>query len=265
MQNRNFVVPCALATALGLSLLAGCGMANTPNQVGTSLSGNWSFTPSGSNVVLNLGFTQGAYETVSAIARLNGSSCISANSDILLTGSVGGDNQMLLVSTPFDGTTLTLVGQVSGDGKAMAGATWSFSGGNCGALGKANVTATSYAAINGTYTGTFVEGTGSQMAVSALLQQTSQPDLNGQFSLSGTTSFPSNGCFVDQPTMQTSNVTGSSLSMTYTDPATSSVLTAVGTLNAQVTQLTITNWSIAGGKCNGESGTGLLTAQTQNL
>jgi hypothetical protein len=265
MRNRIAVALCALVTLSGLTFLAGCGMANSPNQVGTSLSGNWSFAPSSSTVFLNLGFTQGAYETVSAVARLNGSSCISANTNILLTGSVGGDNQMLLVSSPFGGTTLTLQAQVSGDGKAMAGATWSFSGGNCGTLGKANVTATNYSSINGTYTGTFVEESGTQMAVSALLQQTSQPDLNGQFSLSGTTSFPSNGCFVDQLTMQTSDVTGSSLSMTYTDPASSATLTVVGTLNSPATQLTITSWSIQGGACNGASGTGSLTAQTQNL
>jgi hypothetical protein len=240
-------------------------MANTPVQVGTSLSGNWAFVPTTSNVVLNLGFTQGAYETVSAVARLSGNSCVSPNSDILLTGSVGGDNQMLLVSAPFGGTTLTLQGQVAGDGKGIAGATWSFVGGNCSALGVASVTATNYSSINGTYTGTFLDGSSQSMAVSALLQQTSQPDLNGQFSLSGTATFPNNNCFAEQPSVQTSLVTGSSLSMTYTDTASSTVLTAVGTFNNSASTLTITNWSIKGGPCNGDSGTGSLTAQEQNL
>ena len=39
-------------------------------------------------------------------------------------------------------------------------------------------------------------------------------------------------------------VTGSNLSMTYSDPLTSTMLTAVGTFNATASQLTITNWSI---------------------
>jgi hypothetical protein len=236
-------------------------MANTPLQVGTSLSGNWAFTPNSSGVVLNLGFMQGAYETVSAIARLNGSSCASATNDILLTGSVGLDNKMMLVSSPFSGTTLTLQGEVSGDGKGIAAATWTFAGGTCGTLGTAAVTATNYSAINGTYTGTFIDGSNNALAVSALLQQTSQADLNGQFSLSGTASFPGNNCFVNQPSMTTSTVTGNSLSMSYTDAASTSTLTAVGTFNAQANQLTIANWSISGGPCSGDSGTGSLTLQ----
>jgi len=264
MRNRRTALPAVLP-ALGLLLLAGCGMANTPIQVGTSLSGNWAFTPGSSNVVLNLGFLQGAYETVSAVARLNGSSCVTPTTDILLTGSVGGDNQMMLVSEAFGGTTLTLQGQVSPDGKGIAGATWTFAGGSCASLGKASLTATNYSAINGTYAGNFIDGAGDEIAVSALLEQTTQPDLNGQFSLSGTASFPNNDCFVNQPSVTTSTVTGDTLSMTYSDTASATTLTAVGTFNAAATQLTITNWSISGGKCNGDSGTGSLTEQSQNL
>jgi hypothetical protein len=264
MLNRRLAF---FASFLGSSLLlAGCGQVNTAVQVGTSLSGNWTFAPANSSVVLNLGFTQGAYETVSAVARLNGASCVPSTTNILLTGSVaGGSNQMMLVSSPFNGTTLTLVGQVAGDGKGIAGATWSFTGGNCASLGKAAVTATDYSAIDGTYTGNFVDTEGNQIPVSALLEQTSQPDQNGQFSLSGTATFPGNPCFVDQPSVTTSVVTGSSLSMTYTDPGSSAVLNAVGTFNSQATQLTVTGWTISGGACDGDSGTGSLTEQEQNL
>ncbi len=267
MRTRSLVVLSSLAALLGSSLLlAGCGEVNTAVQVGTSLSGNWTFAPAGSSVVLNLGFTQGAYETVSAVARLNGTSCVSPGANILLTGSVaGGSNQMVLISSPFSGTTLTLTGQVSGDGKGIAAATWSFSGGNCASLGKADVTATNYSAIDGTYTGNFVDTSGNPIPVLALLEQTSQPDQNGQFSLSGTATFPGNSCFVDQPSVTTSLVTGNSLSMTYTDPGSSAALTAVGTFNAQATQLTITSWTISGGPCSGDTGTGSLTEQQQNL
>ena len=265
MQNRTLAV-LAVVPVLGVALLlAGCGLANTPLQVGTSLSGNWAFTPASSGAVLNLGFMQGAYEQVSAIARLNGVSCVSPTTDILLTGSVGGDNQMMLVSSAFNGTTLTLQGQVSGDGKGIAAASWNFAGGNCGSMGKANVSATNYSAINGTYTGTFVDGSGNPIAVSALLEQTSQPNLDGQFSLSGTATFPGNSCFANQPSVTTSQVTGNSLSMTYTDTLGATTMTAIGSLNAQATQLTITGWSISGGKCNGDGGTGSLTEQSQNL
>jgi len=264
-MTRRPVVLSAVTSLLGF-LLTGCGQINTSVQVGTSLSGNWSFAPASSSVVLNLGFTQGAYETVSAVARLNGTSCVSPTTDILLTGSVaGGSNQMMLVSSPFNGTTLTLVGNVSGDGKAIAAAQWSFSGGNCATLGKTAVTATGYSAIDGTYTGSFTDTNGTAIPVSALLEQTSQPDQNGQFSLSGAAAFQGNACFVDQPTVTTSLVTGNSLSMTYTDAGSGALLHAVGTFNSQATQLTITSWTISGGSCDGDSGTGTLTEQTQNL
>jgi hypothetical protein len=266
MRTRSTARFLAIASGLVVSLLSGslvvgCGLANTPLQVGTSLSGNWSFAPNASAVALNLGFTQGAYETVSAVAHLNGANCISPTTNILLTGSVGGTNQMLLISSPFNGTTLTLKGQVTPDGKEIANASWSFAGGNCASMGTAEVTATDYSEISGTYNGTFLDAGGNQLPVSAFVEQTTQPDQNGQFSLSGTATFPSNSCFSQQPTLTTSLVTGSNLSMTYTDFGSGATLTASGTFNSAATQLTIANWSIAGGSCNGDSGTGLLTEQ----
>lgn len=260
MQNRSSARFLAITAGLAVTFVSGCGMANTPIQVGTSLSGNWAFAPSTAGVTLNLGFTQGAYETVSAIARLSGAPCVSPATNILLTGSVGGDNQMLLISSPFNGTTLSIKGQVAPDGKGIAGASWSFAGGNCGTLGTADVTATDYSEISGSFAGNFVDGSGNQL-LTALLEQTTQPDQNGQFSLSGTATFPSNSCFVQQPTMTMSLVTGSSLSMSYEDPGSGAVLTASGTFNSAATQLTIASWSITGGSCNGDSGTGLLDQQ----
>ncbi len=243
------------------SLLAGCGLANTPLQIGTSLSGNWSFAPNSAGVSLNLGFTQGAYETVSAVAHLNGASCISPSTNILLTGSVAAANQMTLISSPFNGTILTLKGSVTPDGKAIGNATWSFAGGNCGSMGTAEVTATDYSEISGTYNGSFLDGSGNQIPVSAFLEQTTEPDQNGEFSLSGTATFPNNSCFSQQPTLTTSLVTGSSLAMTYSDPGSAAVLNAVGSFNSAATQLTISSWSISGGPCGGSQGTGSLTEQ----
>jgi hypothetical protein len=265
MQKHRLKYLLATAAGLALTLTAGCGGLGANNQaltVGTALSGNWAFAPSNSTAAtLNLGFTQGAYETVSAVAHLNGVSCVSPATNILLTGSVSGSNQMMLVSSAFGGTTLTLRGQVAENGKGIAGATWNFSGGSCASLGNANVAATEYSEIAGTYTGTFLDASGDQLAVSAFLDQTTLPDQNGQFSLSGTASFPANTCFVQQPTMTQSLVTGSLLSMTYTDPGSGAVLSGGGTFNSSATQLTMTRWSIVGGACDGDSGTGTLSEE----
>ncbi len=261
MRNRRFATFVAATSGLAFVLLTGCGQINPALRVGTALAGNWAFAPASSSVTLNLGFTQGAYETVSAVGRLAGSSCVSSQTNILLTGSVDANNNVTLISTPFGGTTLTLRGQVAANGKGMAAANWVFAGGDCASLGKADVTATNYSTIGGTYQGTFVDAHDDPMAVSAFLQQTTQPDGNGQFSVSGTATFPSNGCFTQQPTVTSSLVTGSSLSMTYTDPGSGAVLRSTGSFNSAATQLTITSWSITGGTCNGDSGTGTMTLE----
>ncbi|HEX3987245.1 MAG TPA: hypothetical protein VHX13_11625 [Acidobacteriaceae bacterium] len=261
MRNRFCCSFLAVTGGLALVLFAGCGQINSALRVGTALAGNWTFAPSSSSVVLNLGFTQGAYETVSAIARLQGTSCVTPQTDILLTGSVDANNNVTLVSSAFGGTTLTIQGQLAANGKGMAAAQWAFAGGNCASLGKANVTATNYSTIGGTYLGTFTDRDANPIGVSAFLQQTTQPDENGQFSVSGTATFPSSPCFTQQPTVTSSLVTGSSLSMTYTDPGSGAVLTATGSFNSAATQLTIASWSIVGGSCNGDSGTGTMTLE----
>ena len=261
MPKRLFSCLVAVTGGFAFVLLTGCGQINPALRVGSALAGNWTFAPASSGVMLTLGFTQGAYETVSAVGRLQGTSCVSSQTNILLTGSVDGNNNTTLVSSPFGGTILTIKGQVAANGKGMAAANWAFAGGNCGPLGKADVTATNYSTIGGTYQGTFVDQNNDQLPVSAFLQQTTQPDGNGQFSISGTATFPSNGCFTEQPTVTSSLVTGSSLSMTYTDPGSGAVLIATGSFNSAATQLTIAHWSIAGGTCDGDAGTGTMSLE----
>jgi len=247
-----------LALLSSTFILTGCGVKNPPLQVGSSVSGNWAFTTATPGMALNVGFMQGAYETVSAVARLDGASCISPTTDIVLSGSIDASNNMTLVSAPFSGTTLTLRGQLAANGQAMTGTSWRFAGGGCGQMGAQNVTATDYSAISGTYSGDFTDTDGNTLPVSALLEQTTQPNSDGQFTLSGTAQFPPNACFVQQPTLTESQVTGSSLSMTYSDPGSKAVLTAVGTFNSSATLLKISAWSISGGNCSGDAGTGSL-------
>lgn len=247
---------------LASAFLTGCGVHNPALQVGTALSGNWAFTGNNGSPALNLGFMQGAYENVTAVAHLTGADCMNPSTDILLTGSVGGENQLILVSQPFAGTTLVVKGDVAANGQGITGATMELSGGTCASLGALSATATNFTQIAGTYSGTFTDNSGDKIPVTAFLEQTTEPNGDGQFTLSGTATFPDNTCFTDQPTLTQSLVTGENLSMTYVDPGTGAVLAASGTLNSAATQLTITAWSITGGNCGGDSGTGLLTSAT---
>ena len=258
-ENRRIVT---LATTGFILILAfGC---STTTQSETSLSGNWAFTSASSQtspkpLALNVGFTNGSTEAVSGIAHLTGASCVNAGTSIALEGTISPENELVIISKPFAGSTVSLKGQLSANGKTISNANWTFNGGSCASLGTGKVNATAYDQINGTYSGNFIDSDSNQLSVSATLTQTTEPDGNGQFELSGSATFPNNPCFT-QPTIVTSSlVTGSTLSTTYTDPVSSATVTAVGTFNSAATQLTVTNWSVSGGLCNGDSGTGLLT------
>jgi hypothetical protein len=249
-------------SGLALILVTGCSSIRF-NQSDATLNGNWSFTAqplnaSSSPLVLNAGITEEANGSVNAVAHLSGASCVGAATGIRLAGSVSLFNSVILTSQPFDGTTLSLKGQLINGGKAISNASWTFSGGNCAALGAAAIEATGYSEISGTYTGTFVDVDNNQLAITATLTQTSEPDQSGQFHLTGSATFPDNPCFT-QPIVTDSLVTGDNLSTTYTEGSAS--ITAVGTFNSDATQLTVTNWQVSGGLCDGDSGTGTLSEE----
>jgi hypothetical protein len=261
MANKRLLMAVS-ASILSFLSVTGCNSSTQliSGHQTTLVSGNWAFTSAASQttpraLTLNVGFANVSKETLTAIAHLSGASCVSSTAGITFSGSIDSNNQLVLTSKPFNGNTLTVKGQLAADGKSISGATWSFSGGNCAALGSGAVSAMAYAQINGTYTGTFVDADNNQLAVSATLTQTTQPDENGQFHLSGSATFPNNPCFT-APVVTDSLVTGSSLSTTYTEGAAS--ITATGTFNSSASQLTVTKWQVTGGLCDGDSGTGLL-------
>lgn len=260
-MNRHPLPLAACLLALAALVIAGCN-AGRINSPAASLNGNWSFVAPAAQgaqpLILNAGFQQSADGSISAVAHLNGAACVSATAPITLSGFVSGSNRVTLVSQPFGETKLTLRGDLAPGGKSILDASWTFAGGSCADLGSATVTATNYTQINGTYNGTFIDAGNNQIQVTATLTQTSQPDANGQYHLSGSATFPNNPCFT-QSIVTDSLVTGNNLSTTYTQG--SSSITAVGTFNSGATQLTVSHWQVSGGLCDGDTGTGLLTEQ----
>jgi hypothetical protein len=264
-----------VAAVLGM-VLTGCGGSQSPTAMSAAASkmavtGNWSFAAGAgapAPFVVNAGFAapasdpQTGAQQFSGVARITGAGCVSSGTNVVLSGSADAHNNLTLTSQPFGGTTLTLRGQLSADGKSITGATYAFAGGSCAALASGQAAATSYASISGTYAGPFIDAEGNSIAVTANLTQTTQPDPNGQFHLSGSATFANNSCFVS-PVVTDSVVTGSSLSTTYssTQNGQTSTITATGTFNSGSTVLTVSNWKVAGGMCDGETGTGTLTEQ----
>ncbi len=228
-----------------------------------NLTGNWSFTAqptssSSSQLTLNAGLSSQPNGKITAVAHLSGAPCASAATAISMSGSLNDFGQLVLTSQPFGGTVLTIKGEMPGGASKLTNTTLTFSGGSCAPLGRFPVATTQFAPINGTYTGTFIDAGGNSGSVTAVLTQTTQPDANGTFHLSGSSTFANNPCFT-QPIVTDSLVTGSSMSTTYAQG--SATITAVGTFNTDATQLTVTNWQVSGGLCDGDTGTGLLTEQ----
>ena len=121
--------------------------------------------------------------------------------------------------------------------------------------------AAQYQTISGAYAGSFVDGDGYSLPVTATLTQTTQPDATGMFHLTGNATFPGNPCLT-APVITDSTVTGSSLSATYSEQQNGQTNTVVasGIFNQDASVLTITNWTFSGG-CGSDTGTGVLTRQ----
>lgn len=254
--------PGSLCLSLTLIALAGCNASHMTGPA-ANLTGNWAFTTNatGSNssqLTLNAGLSAQSNGQVTAVAHLNGASCASAQTALQLAGSLNEFGQLTLTSQPFGGTTLTIKGEIPAGSSKLTNTTMTFTGGNCASLGAQPAFGTQYSQINGTYAGNFADQDGTQFPVTATLTQTTQPDANGTFHLSGSATFPNNPCFT-QPIVTDSLVTGNNLSTTYAQG--NATITAVGTFNSDATQLTVTNWQVSGGMCDGSHGTGLLTEQ----
>jgi hypothetical protein len=96
------------------------------------------------------------------------------------------------------------------------------------------------------------------ITLSANLSQSPSSNTDGNFTLSGTGTFPNNPCFNSPVTMSSSQVTGGSFTFIYTDPTTQNVVTTNGTFSTDGQTLTVTQWTLTG-PCGPDSGTGLLT------
>ncbi len=285
MLNRAFPrlvrqsVPSLLAGLLPALLTSGCilGCGSASSSSGSSfavVSGNWAITPqlSGENTgqpggAVALPTASGSLSravngAISGTLRLSPApACLGSSGYLAVSGTTDALGRLQLTSQAVNGATWRVAGQVSSDGKTLTAATMTVSGGGCSTVA-AGATGTMYTPISGTYSGNFSDSTGATVAVSTTLTQTSAPDPNGQFHLSGSATFPANSCFTS-PAVTDSLVTGSTLSAVYSQQqgSVTSTVTASGTFNPDATTLTISAYSIAGGDCDGDHGVGLLTKQ----
>ena len=268
-------------TSLGLAglvagLLSGCSTqtASTSSVAANSYaqaSGNWQISSSApaaarlSSLGGNLTF-EGTEVTGTLHPLGKTGQCLPPSTSIPVSGSVGAGH-LLTLTAPLAGGTLTISGNLATDGHSLSGAAYSVSGGNCGMAaaltasardsGSSPVTAQQYQVVNGTYAGTLTTADGETFALTSSLTDTSQPDADGLYHVSGTAASPGNTCLPASLPATASTIAGGSISTTWTDTATGASITASGNTSSDGATITISSWTITS-PCGADTGTGTL-------
>ena len=262
----------ALLVVSSSVVLAGCGggLTSTPTTpAAIAVSGNWqiaSSTAAASTLPKLSGTLTGSSSSIHGILHPNApSTCASPSTSFAVTGAADA-NRLVTLTGPLSGGTLTLTGTLAADGKSLTNAAYTVSGGTC-ALVTAHAADTivqQYADISGTYNGKFYDADSATTPVLTLTAQFTQSpagDTNGNFTLnSQVTQYSASPCFVNPPTMTSSQVTGGSFSITYLDTQTNNTVTANGTFSTDGTTLTITQWTLSG-PCGPNFGNGTMVKQ----
>jgi hypothetical protein len=271
LRRSNLAIAFAFATPL---LLTGCsGMPSTSSSGTTAnpfaavnVAGNWQISSS-STAAANLPAISGALAGTGAaitgvLHPLGLSGCISAATVFTVNGSATSTGAVKLTSSSFaGGSVLTVNGTLATDGRSLTNATYTVTGGSCSFATAATATAQAYAGINGTYTGTLTDASGQGGAITATITQSTTPDANGNFSVTGAASFPNNPCIASPSSSSTSQVTGGTFSFTYTDSASGNQVLTSGNFSTDATTLTVTNYTLTGSGYCQDTGTGVLTHQ----
>ncbi len=269
MRLLQYLFPARVGRSLLLAAplcLIGCsgGILPLSNASTSAISGNWqisSTAPAASRLPILSGSLTGSSTNVTGIFHAGSSSaCISPAAPITLAGHTDVENTVTLTG-PVAGGTLTIAGTLSADGKSLSSAFYNITGGSCAFTGPADATAQSYSSVTGTYLGSFSDSEGPVLTVTANLMQSPDSNTSGNFQLSGTGTFPNNSCFSSPISISNSQVTGGSFTISYTDPTRLNTVTATGVFSPDANTLTITTWTLSGGNCLTDSGTGSFTRQ----
>ena len=243
---------------------AGGGVTSLPAATPLAVTGNWqvsSTAATASKLPVLSGALTGTTSAVSGTFHSESSNaCVSPTAAIAVTGSADAKNNLTLKGS-VGGGALTITGVVAGDGKSLSEAAYSILGGSC-ALSSQTAVAQSFSSVTGTYVGTLSNATGPVVSITANLVQTPDADTSGNFQISGTGTFANNECFSSPVSIASSQVTGGNLTLTYTDPVKQNSVTVSGTFSPDATALAITNWTLTGGTCLTDTGTGTFTRQS---
>ena len=191
-----------------LAALLGCGVNPTPPSSSPAtfdLSGDWlAMAPAGPGLPLTLPTPvaefSGALQfngnavtgTFRALATNYPNPCVSILQDLQVTGTLDASNNLSL-TIPISGGTATIAAPLQNAYTYFNNGTWQITGGAC-AMASTQITMAHIAPVTGTYSGTFnvlnlttvtIEP-GTATTITAVLAQSTTPNADGQFPLTGT-------------------------------------------------------------------------------
>ncbi len=268
MRNNTFSkIARSTFSVAAISLgLCGCAYPTLDNPQPAShafAEGNWEFvstSPVPATLPKISGSLTGPSTDVHGLlhAAVDGA-CVKRDEVIQVSGFVNQGASLILTGSVAGGT-FHFYGGLSADGSQMGGAAYKVDGGNC-ATTWTYVTAQSYKALNGSYTGSIRDSNGLVSSLNATLSQSSQPDQGGNYVLSGGGAFTAFPCLTNQTTLTDTQVTGSSVKMTYYEPVSTDSVVVTGELSPDGKSVTITNWTLVG-HCETDTGSGKLIQQS---
>lgn len=257
-----FIVAAALSSAVG----CGSGTATSSTQVPTNqtVTGNWAIMAA-STVHLGSTFPVSVYltstqGTVTGVAHLL-SSCYGFATNVPLDGTVDASGNIVLTSAAVSNQVLSVTGK-SSTGTSLQSGSYSVAGG-CGGGDKGTLSGGVVPPLTGTYSGTVHSVSGINIGVVAQLTQTTVPDSNGYLHVAGTAAFSGSPCF-SQTTIANATtdtlVLGGAFVTGFTASNPSASIATGGTISADGKTVTI-QYSVSGGLCSLDSGSGVLTRQ----
>lgn len=273
ITTRMSAVPLSILLAVSL---IGCSseiqMANQKPTTGPTLkitpapADNWQFllTPAASEApwatdieaVLSLTpdeFVGTAHMIVGS--DLNNVSCYIITDPIPLSGTIDTQGNILVTSAPVRGQVLSFTGVMTSDRSSISLGTYTFKGG-CADGHSGTLTGLKFKTIGGVYTGTLTEPSAA-IAVTADLNQSSTSDNFGFLEVKGTVSYTSPTC-TDKFAVTTSQLAGRTIRLDLVSPTDGLATTVYGSVNAQVTQMSLADYE---GGCNGLNGVGILSLE----
>jgi hypothetical protein len=192
-----------IALLMPVAAMVACGSGSAPpNSVtGTylSLNGNWeAIGTSGIPPALTtpiaafMGALQSSGGVVTGTLRAFDASnflnpCVPYTQGLAATGTLSSSGNLVL-TVPISGGTATITATFGSNLQTFTQGTWQISGGAC-AMPSTSMAINQFAPVTGTYVGTLTSSLGSptvSSTITAVLTQSSTPNAEGQFPLTGT-------------------------------------------------------------------------------